>query len=62
VAQKDGLLLIYLLDPIESNAGIASGSTPVVSFGLSFPGSKAGEKVEYTVNNVLWEQEYGHSE
>lgn len=58
----NGLLLVYLLDPLESNAGTEPGSAPVVSFGLSFPGSKAGEKVEYKVNNVLWEQEYGHSE
>jgi hypothetical protein len=61
-AKNNGLLLLYLLDPIKSNARVSSGSTPVVSFGLSFPGSKAGTKVEYKVNNVLWEQEYGHSE
>ena len=34
----------------------------VAAFAISFPGSNRGEKVEYKVNNVLWEQweqEYG---
>jgi hypothetical protein len=61
-APKNGLLLLYLLDPVESNAPVEQDSAPIVAFGLSFPGSKAGTKVEYKVNNVLWEQEYGHSE
>jgi hypothetical protein len=61
-AAKNGLLLLYLLDRVGSNAPVAEGSSPIVAFGLSFPGSKAGTKVEYKVNNVLWEQEYGHSE
>jgi hypothetical protein len=61
-AKNNGLLLLYLLDPIKSGARVSSGSTPIVAFGLSFPGSKAGTKVEYKVNNVLWEQEYGQSE
>lgn len=61
-ATKQGLLLLYLLDPVESKAPIIDTSSPIVAFGLSFPGSNAGTKVEYKVNNVLWEQEYGHSE
>ena len=61
-ATKSGLLLLYLLDPIKSEAPDIASSFPIVAFGLSFPGSKAGTKVEYKVNNVLWEQEYGHSE
>ena len=59
---KSGLLLLYLLDPVESKAPKIDTRSPVVAFGLSFPGSRAGTKVEYKVNNVLWEQEYGHSE
>lgn len=53
-----GLLLIYLLDPseIKDHSDI---SIPVVSFGISFPGSDSGTKVKYEVNNVLWELEYG---
>jgi hypothetical protein len=57
---KNGLLLLYLLD--KSLVADEAGAPPVVAFALSFPGSKAGTKVEYKVNNVLWEQEYGHSE
>jgi hypothetical protein len=53
-----GVLLVYLLDPeIKDVAPLTL--TPVVAFGISFPGSRSGTKVEYKVNNVLWEQEYG---
>ena len=52
-----GVLLIYLLDPAA--AEIAHEAAPIVAFGISFPGSDSGTKVEYKVNNVLWEQQYG---
>ena len=35
---------------------------PVVAFGVSFPGSSSGRKVEYKVTNILWEQEYGSAD
>jgi hypothetical protein len=54
-----GLLLLYLLDPTYEAARLPPGTPPVVAFGISFPGSDSGVKVEYKVNNVLWEQEYG---
>ena len=55
-----GVLLVYLLDPQEiEDGGPALADTPIVAFGISFPGSKSGARVEYKVNNVLWEQEYG---
>lgn len=57
-----GLLLIYALDPAKADAGFASDTPPVIAFGISFPGSTTGLKVEYKVNNVLWEQEYGPAE
>ncbi len=60
--KRNGLLLIYLLDPLKADAEFPEGSSPIVSIGISFPGSKAGTKVEYKVNNVGWEQEYGQSE
>lgn len=56
---RTGLLLLYLLDPKYEEARLAPGTPPVVAFGISFPGSDSGVKVEYKVNNVLWEQEYG---
>ncbi len=55
-----GVLLIYLLNPAA--ASIESSGTPVVAFGVSFPGSRSGTKVEYKVNNVMWEQDYGDAE
>ena len=55
-----GLLLLYVLDPQE--AGLPDRTPPVVAFGISFPGSRSGLKVEYKVNNILWEQEYGPAE
>jgi hypothetical protein len=54
-----GLLLIYLLDPAKAGSLDLSSLPPVVGIGLSFPGSEAGVKVEYKVNNVAWTQEYG---
>jgi hypothetical protein len=60
---KCGLLLIYVLEPlpaIETNS--SEYAPPVVAFGISFPGSNNARTVEYKVNNVLWEQEYGDAE
>jgi len=54
------VLLIYLLNEEKiEDSGPPPGMTPIVAFGISFPGSKSGTRVEYKVNNVLWEQEYG---
>lgn len=55
-----GLLLLYALDP--EKGGLPAGTPEVIAFGMSFPGSRSGRKVEYRVNNVLWEQEYGFAE
>ena len=57
-----GLLLLYLLDPKEAGAKLPEDTPPVVAFGVSFPGSSSGRKVEYNVTNILWEQEYGSAE
>jgi hypothetical protein len=57
-----GLLLLYVLDPQKADADFAPNTPPVIAIGVSFPGSHSGLKVEYKVNNVLWEQEYGPSE
>jgi hypothetical protein len=50
---RNGLLLLYPLDPRTINAEI-----PVVGFGISFPNSNSAISVEYKVNNVYWEQEF----
>jgi hypothetical protein len=60
-----GLLLLYVLDPVLAGCGFTDDSEPVVAFGISFPGSSAGQKVLYKVNSVQWQQwerEYGSSE
>lgn len=59
-----GVLILYAIDPndIGTTVALPSDSPPIMAFGISFPGSKSGVKVEYKVNNVLWEQEYGPSE
>lgn len=57
-----GLLMLYILDPQNAEAGLPNGTPPVAAFGISFPGSHSGLKVEYKANNILWEQEYGSTE
>lgn len=58
-----GLLLLYVIDPQYESAGLPSGTPPIVAFGISFPASSAENMrrytVQYKVNNVLWELEYG---
>ncbi|MFB2973139.1 Z1 domain-containing protein [Aerosakkonema sp. BLCC-F183] len=51
---KNGLLLLYSLDPQEINSEI-----PVIGFVISFPDSKKAQMVEYKVNNVYWQEEFG---
>jgi hypothetical protein len=59
-----GVLFLYAIDPTLAGpeAGLADGSPPVVAFAISFPDSRSGVKVEYKVNNVAWEREYGAAE
>ena len=52
-----GLLLLYILDPLV--AGTHSADCPPAGFGISFPASSSGKKIEYMANVKLWEQEYG---
>jgi hypothetical protein len=57
--QDRGLLLVYFLDPRSEWTQLPNDAPEVAAIALSFPGSNSGIKVEYKVNNVLWEQEYG---
>jgi len=58
-----GVLFVYAIDPMmDVEAKFKEGSPPIIAFGISFPGSNSGLKVEYKVNNVFWEQEYGSAE
>ena len=55
-----GLLLLYPLDPKRSESeALAARTDPVMAFGVSFPASDSGVKVEYAVDHLLWAQEYG---
>lgn len=56
---EKGLLFLYHLDP--TGARFEKGSTPILAFAASFPGSNSNVKVDYLVNNILWEQEYAIS-
>lgn len=50
--QKDQpLLLLYLLDP--TGADLDQDSSPIVGFGISFPGSDANDAVSYAVHEQL---------
>lgn len=62
-ALERGVLLLYPLDPKQAGEGVFEDRTePVMAFGISFPTSKSGMKVEYKVDHLKWEQwehEYG---
>lgn len=59
-APERGLLLLYALDPQEAGEGFfGDRKDPVIAFGVSFPSSDSGVKVEYKVDHLFWEQEYG---
>lgn len=61
-----GLLLLYALrNPADGEHPEKINNPAVIAFGISFPGSDAGVKVEYKVNSVMirdWESDYGSSE
>ncbi len=53
---RRGLLLLYPLDP--EFAGV-DDVPAIMGFAISFPESKGAPSVEYVVNNVYWNQEFG---
>jgi hypothetical protein len=63
-APQRGVLFLYAVDPglAGPEAGLPPDAPPVVAFAISFPDSHSGIKVEYKVNNVAWELEYGASD
>ena len=62
-AAAPGLLLVYPLSPAGAKGFVPEGwSTPVIGFAVSFPSSDSGVVVEYKVDHLYWEQEYGASE
>ncbi|GEO82614.1 Z1 domain-containing protein [Pararhodospirillum oryzae] len=51
-----GVLYLYAIEPPEEDL------PEIIAFAASFPASSSGTKVEYKVNNVMWEQESSASE
>lgn len=56
---KRGLLLLYVLR--HESAATPDPHSPIVGFAISFPKSSRGEEsaIEYVVNNIYWQQEFG---
>lgn len=50
---QDGLLLIYPIKPPTE------GTIPIMGFAISFPKSGTKTDIEYRVNNIYWDQEFG---
>jgi hypothetical protein len=61
-ASKRGVLFLYALDPKKSSLDLSLDTPAVIAFGISFPASNSGQKVEYKANVVWWEQENGSAE
>ncbi len=65
-APERGLLLLYALDPKLAGKDVFKTRTdPIIGFGVSFPASESGVKVEYKVDHLIWNQwelDYGASE
>lgn len=50
---KNPLLILYLIDPVESNTGLPNGTKPFVGYAISFPKSNFNANVEYKVNREM---------
>ncbi len=62
-ANAHGLLMLYPLARSGAENTIPeTWSKPIMGFALSFPSSTCGVLVEYKVDHLYWEQEYGPSE
>jgi hypothetical protein len=53
--KTSGLLLIY---PIDPRVEFEEPDIPFIGLAASFPYSENAVPVEYTVNNVYWQQEF----
>ena len=62
-APERGVLLLYPLAPEGARDAIPKNwKNPIMAFAISFPSSTSAVKVEYTVDHLLWEQEYGSAD
>ncbi|MBF5005688.1 Z1 domain-containing protein [Diaphorobacter caeni] len=64
-ATHRGILLIYPISPFKLNDGtqtelnIEGWNKPIIGFAVSFPSSEHDVSVEYKVDHLLWEEQYG---
>ena len=62
-AKHHGIILLYPLSPKETQeSSPVAREEPIIAFAMGFPASNSGVKVEYKVDHLYWEQEYGPSE
>jgi hypothetical protein len=59
--QSRGLLLLYPLDSTVISTA-SDQNTPLIGFGISFPGNPNDIQIEYVVDNVYYDQEFGVGE
>jgi hypothetical protein len=52
--KERGLLLVYLLRNLSDE-----GAAPLVGYAVSFPDSETAQDIEYRVNSIYWQQEFG---
>lgn len=63
-----GLLLLYPLSPytgkdkLPEKLIVPEWTKPIMAFAIAFPSSDSGIQVEYEVNILYWEQEYGSAD
>lgn len=57
-----GLLMLYPLDPGGPKPPVPGWNKPIMAFAASFPASEKTVTVEYEVDHLYWEQEYGSAE
>ncbi|AXK66969.1 Z1 domain-containing protein [Burkholderia sp. IDO3] len=62
-ANHRGLLLLYPLSPVNRDRQNINGwDKPIIGFAASFPSSDQEVSVEYKVDHLLWEEQYGSAE
>ena len=59
---REGLLMIYPLSPDGAKMAVADWQNPIVGFAISFPSSNTGVRVDYKVDHLFWETEYGSAD
>ena len=59
-----GILLLYPLSIVgkDDKDLIFPDGVPTISFAIGFPSSESGVQVEYKVDHLYWQQEYGQAE